>query len=71
VNPAKLCAANTEWHRAMRICIKAMMDCDGVALLPDWHESKGAKHERDLGLNVDMRVAPLWYWIAYASEQEG
>jgi hypothetical protein len=68
VNPAKLCPADTDWHMAMRICIKALMDCNGVALLNDWRQSKGSKCEHGLALDVGIEVAPLWYWLALKGE---
>ncbi|MDR1897106.1 MAG: DUF4406 domain-containing protein [Prevotellaceae bacterium] len=71
VNPAKLCGADTDWNKAMRICIKAMMDCDGVALLGDWKNSTGARTEHDLGLDVGMQAVPIWYWLGRASELRG
>lgn len=52
VNPAKLCAADTKWYPAMRICVKAMMDCQGIAYLDDWMESQGATIECFLGRGV-------------------
>jgi hypothetical protein len=63
VNPAKLCAADTDWHTAMRVCIKAMMDCDGVARLDDWKESRGAFCEVTLANNLDMRTRLLDAWL--------
>lgn len=33
------------WRRAMRTDVKALMDCDFIALLPHWQASKGARWE--------------------------
>jgi len=33
------------WEDYMRSCIKAMMDCDAIHLLPGWHNSRGAIFE--------------------------
>jgi hypothetical protein len=43
----------------MRICIKAMMDCDGLAMLPDWKESKVAMEEVSLAKVVNMSALSL------------
>jgi hypothetical protein len=54
VNPAELNEGNDgEWLNCMRVDIKALVDCDGAALLPGWEQSRGASIEqrlaRDLG----------------------
>lgn len=57
INPAEINADPTAgWLECMRADIKALADCDGVALLPGWGDSRGARIEqglaRDLGLLV-------------------
>lgn len=57
INPAGLGEIPAgSWADYMRRDIKLLMDCDGVYMLPGWHESKGAQIEhqlaRDLGLNI-------------------
>jgi hypothetical protein len=39
-----------------------MLQCDGVALLPDWKQSKGAKIEERLAreLSLDVRTCEVW-----------
>jgi len=59
-NPAKI--TETDWKAAMKQAISMMMCCDGVALLPDWEKSKGAKIERELALALDMPVKPIGEW---------
>ncbi|MDR1587285.1 MAG: DUF4406 domain-containing protein [Treponema sp.] len=62
VNPAACVPSNTDWNHAMRTAIGLMLRCDGVALLPDWKKSRGAKIEvrlaRELGL--DVRTCEVW-----------
>ncbi|WP_144154482.1 DUF4406 domain-containing protein [Paraburkholderia sp. BCC1885] len=63
VNPAELNAhSDGDWLACMRVDIKAAVDCDGIALLPGWEQSRGAPIEhnliRDLGLRV-FRAAHL------------
>ena len=56
VNPAALISGGTAWPQAMKHAIRAMLLCGGVALLPGWKRSKGARIEarlaRDLGIEV-------------------
>jgi len=57
VNPAELDhSANETWPDYMRTSIKAMLDCDTIAILPGADNSKGATFERmiasKLGFNV-------------------
>ena len=62
-NPAALVSANAKWNDAMRIAIKLMLNCDGVALLPDWKKSKGAKIEERLARDIGMHVKTLDQWL--------
>lgn len=71
VNPAEInggdgeiaaCAAMTpeqyqaHWRNCMRRDIAALLECDGVALLPGWHKSKGASLEVHIATQFDMPV---------------
>ncbi|MBV6321932.1 DUF4406 domain-containing protein [Duganella violaceipulchra] len=71
VNPAEInggaaelvaCAAMTpaelkaHWRKCMRRDIPAMMECDAIALLPNWFKSKGAKLEVRIGSDLDMPI---------------
>jgi len=44
------------WELAIKVCIKAMIDCDGVVVLPCWNDSKAAKIERQLADDLDMQI---------------
>lgn len=64
VNPAELNAElDADWHYYMRNDIKALCDCDALALLPGWEKSSGAQLElhiaHRLGLDVHMIEALL------------
>jgi hypothetical protein len=47
-----------QWIDYMRLDIKMLMDCDGVAYLPGWENSRGAKIEIELALSLGLPVRP-------------
>ena len=47
------------WADFMRVDIKALMDCDAVAMLPGWRGSKGASIECSLAQDLGMVLKPL------------
>lgn len=64
INPADL---NPEpghpWHYYMRRDIAALMECDGVATLWDWKESRGARLEVHIARELGLPVRPYWAWL--------
>lgn len=57
VNPAEIVTdKSTPWLDCMRADIKQLVDCDGVALLPRWNESRGASIEHNLARDLGLRV---------------
>lgn len=56
VNPVELCPPGMAWTDCMRRDIAAMMGCDSVALLPGWMNSKGARLERQIAVQLGMHV---------------
>lgn len=55
VNPIEVVGDfNADWKTAMRKCIKALMDCDAIYMLPDWYVSKGAKIEYWLAIDLSL-----------------
>jgi hypothetical protein len=44
------------WQLAMKLCIKELVDCDGIVLLPDWNNSKGAKIEYRIAMDLDLAI---------------
>lgn len=56
VNPISFVPEGAPWVQAMRLCIKALVDCDAVFLQPDWQESKGGVLELMIARNLDMTI---------------
>lgn len=52
-------------HYAMliRAGIRALLDCHGVAVLPGWDESAGARLETDIASGAGMTVAEVGVWV--------
>lgn len=44
------------WLKCMKADIAQLMTCDGIALLPGWKNSKGAKIERTLAISLEMMI---------------
>jgi hypothetical protein len=76
VNPHGLGAALRErmapvepaWSDYMRPCIAAVMGCDGIALLPGWHKSRGATKESMAASWVYIPSKPLAEWLSNGVE---
>lgn len=49
-----------DWASAMRMCISALVFCDGIYFLPDWNQSKGAKLEMEIATNIGLEK---YYYI--------
>lgn len=57
VNPIEIVGTwGCTWKEAMIKCVKAMIDCDAVLLLPCWTNSKGALIEQKLASDLDIRT---------------
>jgi hypothetical protein len=63
VNPVRIVTNPLSWNDAMRIVLREMLLCDGVSLLPDWSESKGAQIEERLARELGIEVRPCAEWI--------
>lgn len=53
MTPEQLAA---HWRACMRRDIPALLECDGVALLPGWQHSKGASLEVHVASKFDMQI---------------
>lgn len=57
VNPAELNQdPNATWHQCMRTDLKALLDCDTLALLNGWPQSAGAHLEMHMAHRVGMDI---------------
>lgn len=57
INPAELNPdPATQWRDAMRVDIKALVDCHAIALLPGWRRSKGAFLEYTIAATLGLGV---------------
>lgn len=59
VSPAGDLIDNWEWSDYMRRSLALMLTADEVALMDGWSESRGARIERDLAVNLRMPTRPL------------
>lgn len=57
VSPVKVSGPpGREWHEYLRADIKALVDCDGIALMPGWETSAGAHLELHIAHRLGMSV---------------
>lgn len=49
-------AGDEIWKEAMKICIKKLIECDGIILLPDWKESRGAFLEYKISVALEIPI---------------
>lgn len=55
VNPLEVVGDwQATWKGAMRKCLKALVDCDAILLLPCAKGSKGALIEKSVAIGLDM-----------------
>lgn len=72
VNPAELNSdPKAQWAECMRTDIKALVDCDGVALLGGWEHSRGAKLEAHIAEALGMTLRAWDEWVRHARAKGG
>ena len=60
VNPAEInIDPDKGWADCMRADIAALVTCDAIALLPGWHQSRGATLEHHIASQLGMQVILL------------
>jgi nucleoside 2-deoxyribosyltransferase len=67
VSPAEVdVGPNPTWLSCMRADIKVLVDCDGIALLSGWEQSKGAKVEHAIARGLGLRIFQAKHIIGLA-----
>jgi hypothetical protein len=58
VNPVHLYDINNipPYEECVKISLRVLIDCDAIALLPNWQRSKGAVKEAGLARILDLKV---------------
>lgn len=56
-------AGMPEWQQVMRQCVRDMLTCDGLMLLPGWTRSRGARLERHVAREVGMSTQDYGEWF--------
>lgn len=59
-NPEPSCKS---WLGYMRMALRQLVLCDGVAMLPGWSHSRGAVIEHQLGVNLGLLVREDAYFL--------
>src|SRR6478609_1661293 len=65
-NPANLCdiaPKDASWSWFMKMALKMVLESDGVAVMPGWENSQGARLEQYVALNCGIPVKPLEEWL--------
>jgi hypothetical protein len=69
VNPAEVKSARgSGWSDFMREDIKLLCDCDVVALLSGWEQSRGAKIEQRLARELGLKVVRFVDLLSFARD---
>lgn len=57
VNPMELNHDHDKSHASyMRVCIKALCECDEIYMISGWHMSKGAKLELKVAKSLKLKI---------------
>lgn len=68
VDPSVHVIEDALWSDYLRVDLADMLMCSGVALLPGWESSRGARLEIHVAKELGMSVLPLATWIENAAE---
>lgn len=57
VNPMELNHDHDKSHASyMRVCIKALCECDEMYLMSNWGQSKGATIEHSVAITLNLKI---------------
>lgn len=56
VNPFDLHPLDASWENAMKADLQELCRCDSILMLPGWEESRGAKLEMRVALELGLRI---------------
>lgn len=56
---------NGTWQEYMKNDLSVLMTCDEVHFLPDWKESKGAKIEHQLAIDLGIKIVYILSQVLY------
>ncbi len=61
LNPARngTIVGSNAWQQYMRLSIAQVLQAEGVALLPGWLDSRGARLERRIAKALDLQIGPV------------
>jgi hypothetical protein len=62
LNPARN-PEQSDWLGYMRHAVKQVAESDGIALLPGWEQSRGARVEFQLATGMGLDALPLHTWV--------
>lgn len=65
INPARTESRESckTWLDFMRAALLDLAVADGIAMLPGWHNSRGAACEYRIGHDLGLVVEPLDWWL--------
>lgn len=60
-NPVKICSGmnNATHEEYMRRCLKVLVECDGIYLLPGYENSQGARLEKYIADSIGMSIITI------------
>lgn len=69
INPARTEGREDcrEWLDFMRAALRDIADCDGIATLPGWEDSRGAHLEVEIATRLGLPVRPVEAWLEAAA----
>ncbi|WP_207559354.1 DUF4406 domain-containing protein [Nocardioides sp. PD653] len=69
INPARESGREgcSTWLDYMRASLLDIAECDGIATLPGWGDSRGAALEVHIARSLDLPVRPVEAWLEVAS----